>query len=191
MRRIVLTAPLIALFLLGAAAPAAEARKPRTTCQCLPQPLGWRWDNSVAVFSGTVTKIETVTHWVQRGNDDIPVIVTFSIDEGFKGVEKGKTFLMHTNMQKYTCTGYAYEEGKSYLVFAYARREETYERWSQYDFPSDTYDVGGLCGGIKPLEGDEAAAEIEEIKSKPKGGTMLEDVDGVIGLPPEKPPSAH
>lgn len=191
MRRIALTAPLIALFLLTSAAPEVEARRPRTICQCLPQPLGWRWDNAVAVFSGTVTEIETVTAWVQRGNDDIPVKVTFSIDENFKGVEKGKKFVMHTNMQKYTCTGYAYEKGKPYLVFAYERKEETYERWSQYDFPSGTYDVGGLCGGIKPLEGEEAATEIEEIKSKPKDDKVLEEKDGVFGLPPEKPPSAH
>lgn len=191
MRRIVLTAPLLALLLLASAATQVEARRPRTICQCLPQPLDWRWNGAAAVFTGTVTGIETVTEWVQRGNDDIPVKVTFRVDEGFKGVEKGKTFLMHTNMQKHTCTGYAFEEGKPYLVFAYVRKEESYERWSQYGFPSGTYDVGGLCGGIKPLDGAETAAEIEEIKTLPKSDEMLEDRDGVIGLVPEKAVTAH
>lgn len=187
MRRIAL----LFLCLLALQAPAAEAKDPKTSCQCLPQPLDWRWKNADAVFTGTITKIETVKEWVQRGNDDVPVKVLIRIDEGFKAVEKGKKFLLHTNIQKYTCTGHPYEEGKQYLVFAYGRKAEAYESWSLYDFPSDTYDVGGLCGGMKLLGSEEAASEVEILKSKPKSNDMLDDRDGIIGLEPDKPSSAH
>lgn len=193
MRRLVLLPflTLLCLSLLPPALPAAGAARPRTLCQCMPQPLGWRWENAGAVFTGTVTHIEVVTEWTQRGNDDIPVKVSVRILEGLKGVEKGQTFLLHTNIQKHTCTGHPFEKGKDYLFFAYERKAEIYESWSQYDFPSGTYDVGGLCGGVRLLDAPGVAAEMEELKAKPRDGALLEEKDGVVGLPPEKPPSAH
>lgn len=176
---------LLALLLVFAS-PAAAAR-PQTKCTCMPDTLEKRWEASGAVFTGTVSEAVEVKEWSQRGNADLPLIVTVKVDQGYKGVEKGNTFKFYTNKHVNTCMGADFETGQSYLFFAYQREPGTYERWSLYDFPSGTFDVGGLCGGTRASGDAATAAEIAEIDKLPKNAKMLVGKDGVIGLPPEKP----
>ncbi|MDF3023551.1 MAG: hypothetical protein K0R10_912 [Alphaproteobacteria bacterium] len=166
--------------------PASAAQK-RTQCNCMAEPLEKRWEKSGAVFTGTVAEAVEVKEWSQRGNADMPLIVTVKVDQGYKGVEKGNTFKFYSNKQVNTCMGADFEAGKSYLFFAYQRAPDVYERWSLYDFPSGTYDVGGLCGGTRASHDAATAAEIAEIEKLPKDGKLLTAKEGVIGLPPEKP----
>lgn len=178
--------PLLALALVLAACPAFAGQK-FTRCSCMPETLAKRWEKSGAVFTGTVTEAAEVTQLTQRGNADLPLAVTVTVETGYKGVEKGNVFKFHTNKNVDTCMGAHFDVGKSYLFFAYQRVPDVYERWSLYDFPSGTYDVGGLCGGTRAMDDAATAAEIAEIEKLPKDGTLLPARDGVIGLPPEKP----
>ncbi len=167
--------------------PAAALQK-STKCQCMEQPLPRRWEDSQAVFTGTVTDIELVKQWTQRGNNDIPVIVTVTVDEGFKAVEKGNIFKFHSNQHHDTCMGADFEKGTSFLFFGYERREQFYEQWSLYDFDTGTFDTGGLCGGTKRMDDALTAPEIEAIKALPPSDVKLlkPNKDGFIGMPPEK-----
>jgi hypothetical protein len=173
-------------LLLLISLPAFAAQK-RTQCSCMADTLEKRWEKSGAVFTGTVSEAAEVKEWSQRGNADLPLIVRVTVDQGYKGVEKGNTFVFHTNKSVNTCMGAEYTVGKSYLFFAYQRVPDIYERWSLYDFPSGTYDVGGLCGGTRASDDPATAAEIAEIEKLPKEEKLLTGKDGVIGLPPEKP----
>ncbi len=179
--------PLLVLaFLLLSALPAQGAQK-QTRCSCMADTLEKRWQKSGAVFTGTVMEAAEVMEWTQRGNADIPVEVTVNVTEGYKGVEKGNTFKFYSNRHVNTCMGADFMVGKSYLFFAYQRVPDVYERWSLYDFPSGTYDVGGLCGGTRASEDPLTAPEIAAFAGLPQGAPLLQPTDGVIGLPPTKP----
>ncbi|MDI1228733.1 MAG: hypothetical protein PSY14_13715 [bacterium] len=178
----------LALLLLMSL-PAAAAQK-QTRCSCMADPLPKRWEKADGVFTGTVMETLEVKLWSQRGNADLPLVVTVRVDEGFKGVEKGNTFKFHSNKHVNTCMGADYEIGKSYLFFAYQRVPDVYERWSLYEFPSGTYDVGGLCGGTRASDDPATAEEIAAFAKLPKDGKLLTGKDGVIGLMPEKPTGA-
>ncbi len=179
--------PVLALLMMLVSALPALASQKRTQCGCMAQPLEKRWGQSGAVFTGTVTEAAEVMEWTQRGNADIPVVVTVNVTEAYKGVEKGNTFKFYSNRHVNTCMGADFMVGKSYLFFAYQRVPDVYERWSLYDFPSGTYDVGGLCGGTRAREDAQTAAEIAEFSRLPQGAPLLSQQDGVIGLPPAKP----
>lgn len=166
----------------------AFALQKTTKCQCMEQKLDRRWADSQAVFTGTVTDIEPVRQWTQRGNNDIPVIVTITVDEGFKAVEKGNIFKFHSNQHHDTCMGADFEKGTQFLFFGYERRERVFEKWSLYDFDTGTFDTGGLCGGTKRMDDALSAPEIEKIKALPPADVQLykPNKDGFIGMPPEK-----
>jgi hypothetical protein len=173
--------------LILVSAPDARALQEKTTCQCMEAPLKRRWESARAVFTGTVTEIEIVKEWVARGNDDLPVIVTVTVDEPFKGVEKGNIFRFHSSLHKDTCMGADYETGKAFLFFAYEREERIYEKWSLYDFDTGTFDVGGLCGGTKKMDDALTAPEIAEIGKLSTDAPLLKpSKEGIIGLPPDK-----
>jgi len=176
------------LLCLCLASPAMESQI-STKCQCMPQPLEKRWLDAEAVFTGTVTGIDTVEEQMQRGNADLPVKVTIHVDEGFKGLEKDSTFLIYSNLRHDTCMGGDFVKGKSYLFYAYMRKPEVYELWSMYDFPSGTYDVGGLCGGMRQMDDPDTAAELEILRAKPKTDNvmLIPGIGGFLGNPPEKP----
>jgi hypothetical protein len=187
MRRLALIALISCLF-YGFAALPAHAGRHKTVCQCMPAPLKKRWADSGAVFTGRVTAITEVKDFIQRGNADIPVVVTVEVTEGLKGVEKGNIFRFHTNQHKDTCMGADYVQDKDYLFFAYERTPDVYERWSLYEFPSGTYDVGGLCGGTARLSKAETIKELGALRDMPPSTAALlkPDKDGIIGMPPDK-----
>ncbi len=78
------------------------------------------------------------------------------------GDEENNSFELHTSLQNLTCMGYPFEEGKEYLVYAYKRTADKLEKWSLYNYPSETYGVGGLCGGTN--YSDASSAEMERIE---------------------------
>ncbi len=181
------TITLMLLALLTLTATGAEARKPNTRCYCMPAPFATRYATADAIFTGQITAVETDEPRVEYGNDDIPVKVTIKIDKAYKGANDGNTFLIFSNMHVWTCAGATYEKGKKYLFYAYKRRPEHYEDWSLYEYPSETYDVGGACGGTNLLEAKEAVDDLALLKDKPFDDTLQSPlIDGVIGEIPKK-----
>lgn len=175
------------LIVLTLLAQTAGAARPTTRCYCMPAPFATRYAQADAVFTGEATEVETQEPMVEYGNDDIPVKVTFKIDKAYKGASDGNMFLIYSNMHVWTCAGADFQKGKKYLVYAYKRRPEHYETWSIYEFPSETYDVGGACGGIALQDAKEAADDLLLLKDKPVDNTTQSPVvDGVIGAPPDK-----
>lgn len=151
-----------ALFLYLAAA----ALLPGTAraCQCVIPAFETRWKSSDAIFTGTVTAITPIEKFRKSPLDEMPVRVDIAIDQIYKGQLDKKTLELHTSLNTHTCTGYAFKTGESYLIYGYQRKAETFERWSFYNFPSGTWDIGGLCGGTTPLA--EAKADIVKLKKK-------------------------
>ncbi len=161
MRFLFVTLCLSLLFTLPIAA-VAEA-KGKDKCICSPNSFSSRWNEANAVFVGTVDTITVAEKYVQYGNTETPVEVSLSVNDAYKGTKIGDTFLLHTNLAIETCTGHPFEEKQKYLVFAYKRSEDKYEVWSMYNFPSDTWDVGGLCGGTKLFTDAATSEDLNEI----------------------------
>lgn len=155
----------ITMLLIGIPS-ASHAAMPLSTCTCAADTLERRWDASVAVITGTVTDIKVVDKYVRYGSKDLPVEVTLQVNDVYKGKEIGKTFTLFTSITKVTCTGHPFELGKKYLIYAYQRQDAKFERWSLYEFPTGTYDVGGLCGGTQPFDEVALAQELAEIKER-------------------------
>lgn len=155
-----------ALFLLLLSSPAFSASQTAEKCTCTENTFDNRWNGAEAVFAGTVQKVEIVEKHVQYGNKDVPIEVSLYVDEAYKGAKTGGKFTLHTSLTHETCTGHPFRRGERYLIFAYLRREDTYELWSLYNFPSGTYDVGGLCGGTKEASDLGARADMKEIEKR-------------------------
>lgn len=151
------------LFLAVALPSAAFAQG----CTCTQDSFDNRWDEASSVFIGTVRSISTIEERVLPGVDDLPVEVVLAVAEPFKGDAGQKYFTLHTSLTRSTCTGHPFEVGRTYLVYAYVRRADSVEHWSLYNFPSGTYDVGGLCGGTK--SGSAAVADLALIDEKISG----------------------
>lgn len=162
---------LLALLLLAPVPALAQDAAPKDVCNCTEKAESSRWNEAFAVFTGTVREIEVIEKEVQYGNDDLPVKVTLAINDGYKNAKAGEEFVLHTNLARKTCMGHDFVLNRKYLVFAYERKQEVYETWSLYNFPSGTFDVGGACGGTKDLEDprviDDARFIKQQIEKKP------------------------
>lgn len=139
-----------------------------SACQCVPPTFETKWKTADAIFSGTVTAITPIEKYRKSPLDEMPVRVDIAITTLYKGSFDKKTIELFTSLNTHTCTGYAFKTGESYLIYGYQRKAETYERWSFYNFPSGTWDIGGLCGGTVPLA--EGKADIVRLKKKKKEG---------------------
>lgn len=135
-------------------------------CQCVMPEFDMKWHTSDAVFSGKVTAITPLEKFRKSALDEMPVTVDIEIMEIYKGKLESNTVTLHSSLNEHTCTGYKFKLGESYLFYAYQRKAETYERWSFYNFPSGTWDIGGLCGGTMPL--GEAKSELPALKKYQK-----------------------
>lgn len=135
------------------------------TCLCETADIDARWRAAGAVFDGTVEEIRPVARYAPKPGMDPAVEVVLRVGEAFKGAATGEAFTLHTNLTKSTCMGHPFEQGESYLVFAYKRPAETRETRSLYNFPSGTWDVGGLCGGTQTLK-NATAGEILTLRLK-------------------------
>ncbi len=149
------------LFCLLSLVARAEEETPSQTmgrlqveCACLAFPLEQQWAQASAVFSGTIEEIKTVEKYYDINITDPAVEVILRVDKAFKGedAKEGETFTLFTNIARKTCCGHPFVQDEKYLVFAYLRETYQYRPWSLYNFPSGTYDVGGLCGGTMLLK---------------------------------------
>lgn len=131
-------------------------------CSCAMADFSYRWRTAAAVFTGVIQKVEIVEAMKLSELDDPPVLVTIAVRHGFKSVKDDTSFEMHTSLNNATCSGYPFKEGEAYLFFAY-QRDEGYEHWSLYNFPTGTYGEGGLCCGTQKLE--DAQADMVEIRT--------------------------
>lgn len=160
----------LAITVLATMSVATFADKPpRVACTCLPADIQTRTQQAERIYIGTLRSIETVESMIQPGRKDPPVIVTFDVEENFKDAGTKKQTL-HTSLTRITCAGYPFEEGKTYLIYAYKRLASTYERWSLYDFKTGTFDTGGLCGGTIEVSDDRAVSEIEQLRQMKASG---------------------
>ena len=161
----------------GAESPAASgASSPKTApeCSCTAENFDQYWRKSAAVFIGTVTGVQIIDKLDNPYIEDKPVKVIVSVEKIYKGIEeKEKSFIFFSNLARTTCMGYNYEKGVKYLFFAYERIPYETREWSLYRYPSETYDVGGVCGGTRKF--DDAAdilkqAEAYAAEEKKNGG---------------------
>lgn len=156
MRLIICLLAAVCMLTLLAQSADAQKRGP-IACTCLPPDMDTRIVQADRIFTGTLRSIETVDSMVQPGRKDPPVMVTFDVQESFKDADAKKQVL-HTSLTRVTCAGYPFEEGKTYLIYAYKRLASTYEKWSLYDFKTGTLDTGGLCGGTIEATDDRAVS---------------------------------
>jgi len=112
---------------------------------------------SSAVFSGAVVAVEQGTATASGPGNDT---VTLRASEVWKGSGLG-TLEVRTPSQESAC-GYAFEEGREYLVYAYGKR----------GLATD------LCTETKPLS--EAGADLALLGDgeRPTGGEVLSDTSG-------------
>ena len=115
-----------------------------------------------AAFRGVVTNIEFLEPKTDRNEPKIKV--SFSVSRVWKG-DVGKTFVLHTTQNSYSCAGYYFFKDKEYLVMAYANGEETAKR---FNGEKNTFGTNP-CGAT--LEISNARKELEELGKgkKPKG----------------------
>ena len=88
-----------------------------SACSCIIESSDEALENSVAVFSGKVTKItEDQPTWPIISSAE-PVTVEFQVYRVWKGPSE-KTIKITTASDEGTC-GYGFEMGKTYLVYSY------------------------------------------------------------------------
>lgn len=165
MRIYALITLLAALLATMTPQPATSARLGPATCTCLPEAFDMRVAKAYRIYTGTVRSIEIQEQMVEPGREDPPAIVTISVDEAFKDSAHKRSEVLHTSLTRVTCAGHAFEEGKTYLIYAYQRLASTYETWSLYDFKTGTYDVGGLCGGTVAVDLPAAQEELTALRA--------------------------
>lgn len=131
--------PLLPASLTDNAAPYRRAY----ACEVgLPQPQSEEFNNSVAVFSGTVAKIQKLT---LAGASD-RLAVSFDVDRYWKSPNPNendndyyKNLIIITSMDSGGC-GYDFEAGKTYLVYA------------RMAWPVDGYLYTSLGSRTRPIE---------------------------------------
>lgn len=157
-------AGLVLFMLLHVFYPASARADGTDKCTCTPNTPEKRWQEADAVFVGTVESIVVSEEFKSVAFEDPPVEVTLLVDDAFKGTKTGEKFLLKTSLTRETCTGHPFEPWKKYIVFAYMRTAEKTESWSLYNYASGTYDVGGLCGGTKPITDKRTAWDVDMIQ---------------------------
>src|SRR5688572_23213950 len=99
---------------------------PAFACSCFPVPVQQRFEESSVVFSGRVIETETIQSDMNA---------TFQIDKAWKGISEDAV-TVETATAESMC-GYVFEEGRSYLVYAFG----------------DEHPLGtGSCGNTMPIE---------------------------------------
>ncbi|HUG97189.1 MAG TPA: hypothetical protein VMJ94_06575, partial [Nitrososphaera sp.] len=102
---------------------------PAFACSCIPpRPKQEAFEASAAVFSGDVARIDA---------DQFGMMAVFHVDTAWKGISKD-TVKVLTPAQSSAC-GYQFEEGKSYIVYAYGGNEDLSLKTS-------------ICGRTSPAE---------------------------------------
>ena len=165
--------PRILIFILTAVIFASTAQAQLvapagTLCSCTPGPFLQRWEAADKVYIAKAEEIRPRPDMRKAGHDDDPPIeVYMRVSKAYKNSAAHTTEELHTNLTKVTCTGHNFELGKTYLVYAYQRRAETFEYWSLYDFPSGTFDTGGRCGGTTLIDSEQAQQDMRVLATMP------------------------
>jgi hypothetical protein len=102
---------LILLVLAGFVAPS-----PGWPCTCHSVVGPETVKRAAALFIGKATKVEFLEP--DERQKEPRILVTFEISEVWKGPES-KTLRLRTTYNKWTCEGYYFKEGETYLVTAY------------------------------------------------------------------------
>jgi hypothetical protein len=109
------------------------------------------------VFEGTVTRVVFVEVEDTLGMEP-PIIVDFDVAQSW-GREVPDRFTLHTHFNGMDCEGYWFEEGKTYLLFAYRNDDARSDRWHPTWPPAETY--GTLYCGVH--EGERAEALVQRL----------------------------
>ena len=96
-------------------------------CSCLAPRAKKMLEVAAAAFSGKVTKVEYLD--ADEEGVEPRIVVTFEVYRSWKGTP-GKSAVLHTVYNKWTCEGYFFKEGEEYLVFAGKNRGHTAERFA-------------------------------------------------------------
>lgn len=86
-------------------------------CDCVPPDVPQAFENADAVFSG---KVERITYPEGRASTSAEprIIVQIAVSKVWKG-GKVQTINLDTVSNAASCSGYWFEEGREYLVYAY------------------------------------------------------------------------
>lgn len=151
MTRLLLLVPILLSLVTptspGGLPPAAEAE---AMCTCLSpkRPACEVWWQTSAVFSGRVTRIETVREEVD-GQIRVKRLVTMRVQERWRGLAGERDVVVATGAGGGDC-GFQFEQGQTYLVYANQSSE------------TGRYETG-ICSRTARLE--EAAVDIAYLQS--------------------------
>jgi hypothetical protein len=107
----------IALIIAFGFLPVVFSAPKAFACSCSTNPSNETFENSAAVFIGTVTGIEHSSNNTRLGSYN----VQFSVEEAWKGISDPQTTVI-TSDNDGTC-GYDFQQGIKYLVYAYGSEE--------------------------------------------------------------------
>lgn len=118
-------------------------------CSCVAEVGKRALPFAAAMFTGKATKVEFLAPDDRR--TEPPILVTFEVSQVWKGPVR-KVLSLRTTYNKWTCHGYYFQEGKTYLVTA---QKVTAVR--------DGVELAGVdpCGGTRELAG--ASAIVDEL----------------------------
>ncbi|NKB88333.1 MAG: hypothetical protein GKS06_08945 [Acidobacteria bacterium] len=124
MKRLALTACLLTFaFAVGASSRAAEAAAPTTVaagsmCTCVEpkRPTCEVWWQTSAIFSGRVTRIDTVTEEA-NGESIVKNLVNMRVQERWRGLQGQREVVIATGTGGGDC-GFQFETNQTYLVYA-------------------------------------------------------------------------
>jgi len=130
-------------------------------CDCDKPRLGkTALEEADAVFSGRITEVKFLDD-PKKVDKEWRIVVTFAVLRVWKEVA-AKEFVLHTIYNRASCDGYAFEQGKVYLVFARKNGEADRMHFESIVLPQKSYGVR-LCGGTSLLgEAKEYLAELGE-----------------------------
>jgi len=118
---------------------------PTFACDCAPAPVARALRDADLVFSGIVTSVRLAQKALSEG--EALTIVELTPGKWWKGAPL-QAVTLHTHRNLFTCEGYEFVVGESYVVFARRNTVGTAERYGLR--PSTvTYGVT-LCGGTTP-----------------------------------------
>lgn len=147
----------IAVFLIIALGfvPVLFSAPKALACSCNTQPPSEAFENSAAVFTGTVTDIQHNTGSYS---------VQFSVKEAWKGLSDSQATVT-TSDNDGTC-GYDFEQGVKYIVYTYGNEESMQTGICSRTQPiADAYeDLAYLGEGYVPVAGQPA---IEKAPASP------------------------
>jgi len=131
-----------------------------SACSCIIESSDEALENSVAVFSGKVTKItEDQPTWPIISSAE-SVIVEFQVDRVWKGPSE-KTIKVTTASDEGTC-GYGFEMGKTYLVYSY-EIEDNDPLVLKVSLCSKTSPIADASEDLSELGIDKIPNEVEKI----------------------------